>query len=277
MENKIELKNYGFNPDLVKIKPEDYIFGSALPFIVIKKDGQFDDFLPIYEPQAEKYETSGCTDWGGQNQVEIYSKKVFGFEPNYWEAFNYILAGITREGANPQNAYESFRNDGMIDEVVPMPDTYEEFSDPKQITEERRAMGKKWKDIYDFKHEWITNPTPEIIKNALPFGPVALGVTAWIEQDGLYIDNGQPNNHWCVCYGYIEDERGIILKIFDSYNHSKKLLHPDHKISVAKRIHIAKKKTYEEDWNIKPTNWFVDLLKVFWLAFVGLLKGNLKK
>lgn len=266
MEQKTKLRQYGFSPDLVKIETKDYIFGSSpIPQIILKKDGQYDDYLPVYEPQAEKYETSGCTVWGGQNQIETFFKKAFYFEPNFAEIFNYILAGITIEGANPQYAYQSFKNDGLVDNsLLPIPDTYEKFSDPKQITEELKLKGKQWLEQYDFKHEWIVNPTPEIIKNILPYSPVALGVTAWMEENGLYVDNGQPNNHWCLCYGYIEDERGIILKIFDSYDHSKKLLHPNHKISVAKRIYITKKKTYEEENNIqKSDNWIIQLLKVF--------------
>lgn len=239
----IDIKQYGFNPDLVKIKPEDYVFGSALPYIIIKEDGQYDDFLPVYEPQADKYETSGCTVWGGQNQIETYFKKVFGFEPNYAEIFNYVLVGIRPPGANPQDAYQSFKNDGLVDnELLPIPDTYEKFIDTKQITEELKAKGKEWLERYDFKHEWLINPTKEQIVNALPCSPIAIAVTAWIEEDELYIDNGRPNTHWCLCYGYIKDERGIRLKIFDSYDHSKKLLHPDHKTSVAKRILIKKKK-----------------------------------
>ncbi|MCK6462840.1 MAG: hypothetical protein L6Q29_03430 [Candidatus Pacebacteria bacterium] len=259
---KNELKNYGFNPELIEIKPEEYVFGAEkIPMVVIKPDGQYDDFLPIYEPQAEKYETSGCTVWGSQNQAECYFKKVFGFEPNFAEIFNYILAGVTLAGANPQNAYESIRNDGVVDNaLLPIPDTYEQFSNPKQITSELKAKGKQWLEQYDFKHEWLIVPTKEQIKNTLPYSPVAIAVTAWIEQDGLYIDNGQPNTHWCLCYGYIEDERGIILKIFDSYDHSKKLLHPDHKISVAKRIYIKKKEQPTELKETPKISWWSLLL-----------------
>lgn len=270
---KNELKNYGFNPDLVEIKKEDYVFGAEkIPMVVIKEDGQYDEYLPVYEPQAENYETSGCTVWGGQNQIETYFKKEFGFEPNFAEIFNYILAGVTLAGANPQNAYQSFKNDGLVDnKLLPIPETYEKFSEPKQITEDLKTEGKKWLEQYDFKHEWVINPTQESIISVLPYSPVAIGITAWTEENGLYVDNGQPNNHWCLCYGYIKDERGIILKIFDSYDHSKKLLHPNHKISVGKRIYIKKKIKEEQTfYPEKSANWATGLLKAFFNLFKAL-------
>jgi len=234
------IKDYGFNPDLVEFKDEDYVFGgfTKLPREVIQEDGQWQKFAPTFEPQAKNYETSGCTIFGGQNQIETYINKVFGYEPNYDEAFNYIKAGVTLDGANPQRGYESFRKDGLIDNR-PMPATYEEFSDPDSITASMEREGKEWE--YDFKHEWLKKPSKEDIKEALKYSPIAIGVTAWQEENGLYVDNGMPNTHWCDCDGYIEDERGIILDAFDSYKHERKLIHPDHNISVAKRIWIGKR------------------------------------
>ena len=90
---KGNLLQYGFNPSKIDIKEEEFKLG-ALPPLFINKSGKYDAFLPLYEPQADKYETWGCTVWGSQNMVEIYFKKVFGFEPNYNEIFNYVLAGV---------------------------------------------------------------------------------------------------------------------------------------------------------------------------------------
>src|SRR3990167_9702 len=230
-----EIRNYGFNESLIEIKPEDYILGSTkLPNIVHRLEGQWN--TPIYEPQADKYETWGCTVWGMENQAEIYSMEVFGFEPNYDERFIYLLSDIQEGGANPQNAYEAARANGLIDNEL-LPDTFAEFKDKSYLTDERKDKGQEWRQKkYEFLHDYLISPTKETIKENLKFSPIAISVTAWMQDDkGLYIDNGQLNTHWCVVYGYFEDERGIILKVFDSYDHSHKLLHPDHQLSVAKR------------------------------------------
>src|SRR3990167_6395190 len=108
-----ELKQYGFDERLIVKKPEDYSFGAwtKVPTTIYSPDGQWP--LVLYEPQAEKYETFGCTIWGSQNQSEMFIKGVFGFEPNFDERFTYLHSDLSVEnrGANPQNAYESARHD----------------------------------------------------------------------------------------------------------------------------------------------------------------------
>ncbi len=242
--------NYGFNPDKVIINEEDYIFGASLPREVISQDGTWN--IPVYEPQAKKYETWGCTVWGGQNQIEMYMKKVFGFEPNYDERFNYILAGVDVGGTNPQDAYESFRKDGLIDDQ-PQPDTFDEFKDKSYITVDKRVKGQHWLNKYVIKHEWIKKPTMDDIINALPYSPIALGVTAWHEKDGVYVDRGERNNHWCVAFAPTTYKGRKTVKIFDSYDQSVKTLHPDHAISIAKRIYLTV--------NTGKKNWLLDILK----------------
>lgn len=261
-----ELKQFGFDPSKVVIKPEAWKFGSNIPLTPINRTGQYDESLPIYEPQAEKYETWGCTVWGSQNQTEITIKVIFGFEPNYYEGYNYNLAAIMPPGSNPDDVYESIRKYGLIKQR-PMPDTYEEFCKPRPVTQEMIDEGKKWLEEYDFYHEWIIPSNPakmkELIVAVLPYSVVGLSVTAWFkDKDGLYVDNGQPNTHWCVCYGYRYDEQGrIILKIFDSYDHSKKELHPDHNVMFAKRIHIAKKTQQTKlTWWQKFISWLFNLI-----------------
>ena len=230
------MKNYGFDPDKLVIEEEEYKLG-ALPFEVIAPDGQWEP--PVYEPQAEKYETFGCTVWGTLNAIEMYFKKVFGFEPNYNEVFTYILAGITLDGASPQKACEAIRKNGVVDNaLIPFPATYEEFSDPKQITPTLKAKGIEWLSDYDFKHEWIMSPTQDDIKEMLKYSPIGVGVTAWFkDENGLYVSRGLKNTHWCCAFGTTEEGN---IKIFDSYDSSVKVLHPSHQISVGKRYVIKK-------------------------------------
>jgi hypothetical protein len=259
-----QIKDYGFDPDEVAITPDNYL-SSALHKVLLQPSGQWDDFLPAYEAQAKLYETWGCTVYGGENHIQFQHKRLYKEEPDYDERFNYVLAGVGVNGASPHTSYESFRKDGLIKQR-PLPNTYKEFSNKSSITQEMIDEGQDWKEEYDFKHAWIRTPTKEEIIVELSYSTVGIGVTAWYEdENGLFIDNGQKNTHWCICYGYIKDERGIILKVFDTYDRSKKLLHPDHHISVAKVITLTKKPknvTLKDDLR-KDRLRFLDLIRIF--------------
>lgn len=237
------IRDYGFDESKVTIEPEAFILGSTskLPNIIYRPDGQWPTLL--YEPQAETYETWGCTAWGTQNQIEMFEKEVYDFEPNYDERFTYIDAGIKVGGANPQDVYQSIRHTGLIPNE-PLPSTYAEFIDKKYMTAERKAVAAKWTKQYKLHHDWLQDTSKETIVGALSLSPIGVSVTAW-EQDehGLYIDQGKPNTHWCVAFGYERNYKGvpgISLKVFDSYDHSIKYLHPNHRIAFAKRIWLEK-------------------------------------
>ena len=262
--------NYGFNPDKVIIKPQDCKFCSNLPLSVLNEDGQWDKWLAFYEPQAEKYETWGCVCWGTLNQLEILMKFLFSFEPNFSERYNYNLIGIEEGGTNPNDGCQSVKNDGAIDQhFLPVPDTFKEFRTPRPMTLKYTKEGVKFKEQYEYWHEWVIPSNPlkmkELIRDTLRYSPVALSVTAWNEQNGLYVSNGQ-NNHWCVCFGYRETEQGLVLRIFDSYDHSIKELHPDHFVAFAKRIYITKltENVLHEAHKPKQRWWFVESFLQMW-------------
>lgn len=239
-----EHHNYGFDPDKVKILPEHYIFGASLALDVLREDGQWEDVLPTYEPQTLKdgEDEDGCTVWGSQNQVETLIKALFGIEPNYSERYTYNLCGINPPGADPQLAYESIRTQGLIgQELLPVSDTLAEFMTPRPMSNTLLGEGKKWLGQYSFGHEWVVSDNMKAaIITALKYSPIGLSVTAWFKNGDVYIDNGQPNCHWVLCYGYETRPDGVYLKVFDSYDQSKKILDKDHKIQFAKRILITK-------------------------------------
>jgi hypothetical protein len=242
------MKNYGL---VIKDKrPTDYKFGSNLPLKEINETAQWDESLPEYESQADKYERWSCTIHGTQNQIEIMLKFLYGKEYNFLEWYNYNIVEIVQPGADPNLAYDSIREFGLIEtgKVKINDDTYEDFCTPRPMTDDIKAIGKQWLDSYELGHEWVQSSNPDsmkdLIKHALHYSPVALSVTAWFQdENGLYIDRGMTNNHWCVCYGYRDTPEGVVLKIFDSYDHSTKELHPSHNVMIAKRITIKKKIT----------------------------------
>lgn len=242
-DNKI---NYGF---VLKPKASDHFtFGAfdSLPKIVLQPDGQWDKYLPLYEPQAERFETYGCTVWGTQNALETLYKRLYGVEINADERYNYNCVGIEPPGADPHEVAESVRKDGLTFNLLPIPDTLEEFKTPRPMSDIFLDKGRAWN--CKFGHEWVPTNIASM-KEALMYSPLCISVSAWFQDaDGLYIDGGMPNNHWCTLYGYTESEGKIYWKVFDSYNHSQKILHPAHFIQAVKRYHL-------ERVEVKPTFW----------------------
>ena len=238
-----ELKNYG-----LKIDDKDenaYVLGGGmLSKIILQPDGNWERYLPQYEPQFNaQYDSYGCTVWSIENVVETMLKKIEGIEYNFSERFIYILANIVPPGADPHYVMEVCRERGLIaDALLPMTPSYEWFLTPKPMTENLLEEGLKFK--YEVKHEylwsWRDSPTKEErlakIREALQYSPIAVSVTAWIEENGVYVDNGQPNTHLTMLYAI--GEKGYM--IFDSYDSSIKVLSFDHNIQIAKRFHLEK-------------------------------------
>ena len=220
-----------------------YLTGQhKVPCVPYQEDANWEPYLPKYESQSTRFETHGCTVWGSQNQVETLYKRIYGDEPNYSERFNYLLAGVVPGyGLDPHDAYESIRKDGLIDSrYMPMTNTLDEFVDKSDITGSLRAKGQNWLVKHDFRHEWLWVNKPDnwkqILKDALKTSPIGVSVSAWTERNGYYVSE-KPNNHWCLLYR-IDDEG---MWVFDSYDHSRKLLHPEHDIRRAKRIWVNKR------------------------------------
>ena len=244
--------NYGLIQELKSIS--EYILGkSIVPYIQYNQKGDWTDFLPQYESQSPYYETFGCSVWGTQNQIETFMKFLYGTEYNFSENFTYLLTPVDpKKGADPQKVYDCVRTYGLIDNaLLSVPKTLAAFCDKKRITEKMYQEGKKWLYLHEVKHEWLWSKRPEnyidVIKDALKTSPIAVSVSAWFYENGKFVDNNTPNNHWCVCYNI--DDDGI--HIFDSYDNSRKILSLTHKINLAKRIWINEKTTKSAQRHIR--------------------------
>lgn len=240
-----KIKNYGFSEKDVCIRPEDFIFGAHLEQTVIRPDGQWDDILTQYESQARNFETWGCVPYATTSQIELYHRGVFGTEPNYSERYLYNIMEIEPPGSNPNDAYQAIRHNGLVkQEILPMVNTLEEFKKPRPMEQKYKDEGLQWG--YILQHEWISSSDMKsAIIDALKYNPVALSVTAWRKEGEFYVDDGQPNTHWTLAYGWGTTPEGkTYLKIFDSYDFNGgeflKKLHPDHHIGFAKRILLTK-------------------------------------
>ena len=259
---KNELKNYGFIEP--KIDKNHYIVGDGrlLGAAVLNPSGDWEKWLPVFEHQAKNFETYACTVFGLQSQVETMHKFLYGTEPNYDEKYNYNLANINPPGADPQITYETARRNGFIQGLLPMTSTLEEFRTPRPMTEPYLSEGKKWLSSYFFDHDWVLtgNESQEqrikTLREELKKSPIGLSVTAWYEENGVYVDKGQSNTHWVELYK-VDD----YMHIFDSYDMSKKKLPFSHKTSYAKRIVFYKKTQSEVSWITKLINSFIQFFK----------------
>lgn len=266
--------NYGYLEPA--IEDDEYILGAVIDRQVLRPDGQWDDFLPEYEPQyGGGWDTSGCTVWGTQNVVETLDR-YFNRQTNYAERYNYILGGVVHgKGANPHTIAECVRHEGLIpNEKLPMTKTYEEFITPKPMTERYLNMGKTWLNKFTLKHEWLWRTMPDtderiaIIKDALQYSPLGCSVTAWYKRGDVYVDNGRPNGHWCMIFGW--DDKLKAWKVFDSYLQNIKMVSYDHKISRVKAFYLTPK-------GQEKTNTLVFLLEKLADAYKQLLDLLKKK
>jgi hypothetical protein len=244
--DSFQAMNYGLVENIVSDVREYILGGSKVPYIPYQEDGNWEPFLPRYESQSVRFETHGCSVWGSQNQSETLYKRLYGIEPNYSERFTYLLAGVVPgKGADPQLVYESIRKNGVVNESeFPMTKTLDDYMDKSDITGSLLAKGQNWLYTHDFLHEWLwkKGERPEnwkpLLKEALQTSPIAVSVTAWRQENGLYVSGTGGNNHWCLLYRIDTDG---VMWVFDSYDHSKKPLHPEHYIRRAKRIWLNKK------------------------------------
>jgi hypothetical protein len=261
-----------------------YIFGDAkVPFIQYNDGGSWEAWLPKYENQTTRsgQETSGCTVWGSQNQIETFYNYLYNKEPNYSERFTYLNVPIDpKKGTDPQKTYEAIREHGLVDESeLPMTDTLAEYLDQTDLRPSLLAKGQNWLVTHDFRHEWLWDTRPDnymdILKDALKTCPIGVSVSAWNLQGDEYVSNqGSVNNHFCMLYKI--DDEGYPW-IFDSYDHTQKKLSKDHNIRRAKRIWINKRTMSGAR---KHITLLQDILKAFKLMNKTLLdvcKENLGK
>lgn len=247
MNTENEIKDYGFIPSVIE---EDHYLAGALPKDILQSDGDWTPYLPTYECQAINFETSACAFFGTINSMETIEKKLKGGDPNHSERFPYNIAGaIPSSGNDPHTVAEIIRKNGMVDQsVLPMTKTIQEWMTPRPMTLELIDKGEEWLNQYDFKHEWIftNNPKKEdrvaLLKEYLKYSPVAMSVTAWHRAGDEYVDHGQPNTHWVMCFKLEEVDGEYFPIIFDSYTQNGspiKRLHPDHHIEMAKRYTLG--------------------------------------
>jgi hypothetical protein len=264
------MKNYGFIKG--NIEQEDYVFGgSHFQGDVLRPDGDWTSLVPEYEAQStDAFDTYGCTIFTTDNALETIMKCKFGVTANYSERYQYNLIPVRPPGGSPQAVAENIREFGVVDQALyPMTQTFEEYTQPEPIDPEMVKQGKKWLESYELVHDYIwkrqlpIQAQNSLLKEALKYSPIGISVTAWsLSDEGYYVDNGEPNNHWTLLIKLWEKNGKIYRDVFDTYDHSIKTLDPDHNIEIAKSYYINPAKKKVEKPNSALSNllaWFKGL------------------
>ena len=237
---KIKEVDYGFKPPK-EILPEEYVFGS-IQSEPIQINGQWDEFLPQKEIQyADGIDTYNCTAFGSSNMIEILEKRLTGIEQNYSDRAIGIVADTMPPGNNPHVVLESIRKSGLIDEEeLPFNSpNYHLYYQPKPLPNTLAKKASLWLEKWILKHEWVDGDADSMIE-ALKYSPLGVGVYAWAIDDETFRyvrPKGKKDTHWCVIYGYKQNE---YWKCFDSSDNSVKSLSWDFGFKYVKRVYLGR-------------------------------------
>jgi hypothetical protein len=237
--------NYGFVAPTYA--DDHYVLGSSnsLVKIILCSDGQWDNYLPGREMQnINDVETYNCTSFGTCNVFETMFKKMYAKNDNFSDRFVGIEAGTKPPGNDPHIVAEAIRHKGLISEtLLPFKDItswMEYYSWKGGDKGQCESKGQEFLGKWIMGHEWVYQNKPQnwqdLLIESLKYSPLGISVSAWYQgQNGLYVDNGQPNNHWVCLYGYV---KGQYWKVFDSYDLSTKRLAWNFNFNYCKRYGI---------------------------------------
>lgn len=232
------MNKYGFIYE--QPKQEDYIFGDAsISAPILQPDGQWDKYLPADELQyLYGVEPYACATFGTLNAIEILANRLFGFIENRSDRWTAKKTNTEKtRGNSPQVVAEHIRKNGTIDEyqwpILPAINTFELWYSEPPAKLDRDA--RTFLDQYTFKHDYVPND-PTSMKEALKYSPIGMSVYGWnMGTDGIYQAGNGIDNHWVVCYGYLD---GKVWKVFDSYDNTHKLVEWKHQPLTVKRYYL---------------------------------------
>ncbi len=244
--------NYGLIH--VEPKPEDYhsegryrLAGGPLQL-----SGQWDDFLPPDELQAQYTETSACVTFATLNCVEILERRIHGEARDWSDRFLAKLSNTTPQGNDPQKVSEVLRKEGCVIQDVwpylPEHNTFDKFYSPIPYEIEVLAQAQ-FKGDYNFGHQWVATD-PQSMKTALQRSPLAVDVQAWSKGEDYYYRAG-PSTHLTVIYGYVP---GRYWKCLDTYDNTHKKLKWDYGFTMVKEFTLDKRVLDTSPWG-RAVTW----------------------
>ncbi len=257
-----ELNKFGYR--LPIIQEGEYIHGdNLLGDLPTNPSGQWDSYLPDNELQNRGYETYSCVSEATLHCTEILQRKEFADTTKYSVRFLATMSDTGRkQGNDNQTVAETLRKLGCVQEVDWPFDaaSYEAFYTPPSDKIIKLAKAQFIDNA--FGHSWVQNTSPDAMKNALMYSPLALGVFAWPapDADGIYHrPAGAQDCHCVTVYGY---EDGVAWHIFDSYSNTKKRLAWDYGFGVGKRFTLNR----VVPTSPSPSGW------INWTTFISYIR-----
>lgn len=251
---------YGFIKD--EIKEQDHIFGSgAVPFEVIRPDGDWTDDLPIKEIQnLNQIEPYACVIFTLLNCVETLIYAKYNLVRNYSDRFLATVVDTKGGGCSPQRACEFLRKIGVVpQDIWPFDatvDTEDKFF--QKLAPKLYEIALDFKKEWEFLHDYVKPITDENISNALKSSPLMISVPAWSQNDQgkYYRPEGATDNHATTLFC---QRPGEFRRVFDSYDNPYiKDIEWSCTPEMVKRFSLKRKNVYD----YKPSgNWLSQILK----------------
>ena len=269
------MKYTGFNPELERKhqSPEDWVFGAtSKPCIALIPESEREKYLPIGEVQAGKQDTGDCATRAPTNILEakfnyLYrnnklrpeNKKwledngyIQGYSVTFSDAFNAILSDTQRTGNSLKAPLESIRKNGLIpNRMIPLGKEmmWEEYHDPKRITQEMRNLGQEFLRRFTINYEICKDDKfIELLKTDI----IDVAAHAWpVMVNGVYPKTAGDFNHAFILFNL------PAYQAFDSYEEKPsdytKNLAPDYVFwDTGYRVYISAETT-PEDREIQKT------------------------
>lgn len=230
------MKNFGLLINK-EANAKDWVFGGVTGIIEEPlTNGQWDDFLPVYETQLKSFDTMGCVSWSALNCLETIYKRRYGEEENFSDRFIAKMSGTTVNGNYLEKVAETIRTAGLVDEEYYPWEGNNWLEYYQDVPEDVIERAKLSLERYKMNWEWILSRDAESLKEALKYAPLQVTVYAWGKKVGdIYQYTDKTPNHAVMLYGY---EDGIYWKIYDHYDNKYKKVSWDFNFGHRMRYNI---------------------------------------
>jgi len=227
---------------------KDWVGGgySAISEDVLVRDGQWGDFIPVYEAQRNKYfDTMSCVTYSALNCLEMLHKNLYGEEINWSDRFIAKASDTTKSGNYLRKVAETIRLKGLILEKYWSFEDYKSWEEyMADIPEALFDYGEEFLQHYSVKWEWVYTREITELKNILRYAPLQVTVYAWEKPvNSIYERTDKKQNHAVALYGYKDGEYWLI---YDHYSKTIKKLAWNFKFGHIIRYNLIREKPMKQ-------------------------------
>ncbi len=287
------------------------IFSPSIPYEVRVLNGDWSPYFGKYENQKwGLWDSESCwclssvnsfedqMEWLWKNNMFSQEAKDFFTSNGYIdsdgdfslsEMFHEILDGNYINGGTPEEAWQSFENNGMIprsmlnysaqraSKCASQSEFVQDYFNPQQVTQAMRDLGQKFLKYVNIQFQnigtpWYT-PSPVLIQAALKQAPLNIGISCPIKNVYLWnnpfvqYDGGKTPQHEVELYALNPDGS---YKIFDQYLPNEKTLSSDYYIIYCHQGVVSAKSPASVNTVVQPsTSWqkFIQACNDFYNGF----------